>query len=164
MFIIYMVVRATLVVCGLQPRAWINCICLSVVCLGFLAGFVQLYRNTKSQKIKLGLLIGMVISFVLLFFPVPIPFIYIFYDFATEMYAIPSNEHVVESEGYKFVIYDCVIAWDSEIAVYEYKNAFVSGSDCKTITSSYETDDDGRLIFVNWDTGAWEYIEDIMGD
>ena len=125
---------------------------LGAVFLSFVAGFVWLYIKTKSKP-ALGVIIAIAIFIGSLFIPdVGLRVI-------GSLYQIPHKEYVFVIDGYKFVGYEDDF-WDVFIDFYDYKNAFVSGSERRFMAYGHETDENGNVVFYD-DFRNYEHLEDI---
>ena len=152
LLVLYILIQCVLVKHGLQLRAWINVSCLLAVCLGFVTGIIRLFVKTRSKK-ALGVLIVMV-AFVILIFVTPLG-IYVF----SFLEQIPHKEYVYQVDGQKFVGYEDDF-WDVFIDFYDYKNAFVSGTEKRFTARGHGVDEEGNLYFYD-EMHRFELLEDI---
>ena len=92
--------------------------------------------------------------FVILTFVTPLGFYVVGF-----LEQIPHKEYVYQVDGYKFVGYEDDF-WDVFIDFYDYKNAFVSGTEKRFTARGHDTDEEGNLYFYD-DMHRFEHLDDI---
>ena len=93
-------------------------------------------------------------AFVILTFVTPLGFIVI-----GSLESIPHKEYIYQVDGYTFVGYEDDFV-DVFIDFYDYKNAFVSGTEMIFRAYGHDTDEEGNLYFYD-DMHRLEHLEDI---
>ncbi len=138
----------------LMLRAWVNDTFLFLIIAVIISGLIYritIQKETKKRMIRIMILLGTLCGLGL-----AAPYLWL----AGELFHIPYKDDVITVDGYKFVAVETHFL-DHWYELYEYKNIFVSGSDCDHMLGDIIKTDSGETLFYDTD-GNQVYHPDEM--